>query len=204
MWVRSRYTSELAVLAAWVSVLVPWNVAYHPGATVEEFPAVEGTVLLVRFAFFELQVRERSVVAGDIRVDNFAEFLDAQFAGSELVGGIYLTSPPTSASFYAGTLQQASLLWSVGTVAFALAVALSLALYFRTEETVARLPVGEVQLMGGLLGVATLALAGSSYLYFLERDAMGLAVPVGLPVVGALSLVLLLTEEVPDSDSVDG
>ncbi len=198
MWVRSRYTSELAVLAAWVSLLVPWNIAYHSSATVEEFPAVEGTVFFLRFAFFELQLREQSVVAGDIRVDNFAEFLDVQYAGAELFGGLYVTSPPSSAAFYDGTLWQASVLWTVAAVAFGLAFALSLALYFRTEPTTERLPVSEVRLMGGLLGIVTVTLAGSSYLYYLEREVAGTPIPVGLLVIGALSLTLLLTKEAPE------
>ncbi len=198
MWVRSRYTSELAVLAAWVSLLVPWNVVYHSSAAVEEFPAVEGAVFFLRFAFFELQVRERTVAAGEIQVDNFDEFLDVQYAGSELFGGIYLTSPPTSVAFYDGTLSQAGVLWTLAAVAFGLAFLLSLALYFRTEQTTTRLPVSEVRLMGGLLGLATVGLAGSSYLYYLERDTAGTPIPVGVLVIGALSLILLLTKEVPE------
>lgn len=198
MWVRSRYTSELAVLAAWVSLLIPWNVTYHTSATVQEAPAAEGTMFVLRFALFELQLREEAVTAGNIQIGNFAEFLEAQYAGTNLFGGVYLTSPPTSASFYEGALSQASLLWTVAAVAFALAVVLSLGLYFRTEATSARLPVSEVRVMGGLLGVATLALCGSSYLYFQERDVVGTPIPVGVIVIGALAAVLLATKEVPD------
>lgn len=198
MWVRSRYTSELAVLAAWVSLLVPWNVVYHTGATVEEAPAAEGTVFFLRFALFELQIREQTVTTGEIQVDNFDEFLDVQYAGTELFGGVYLTSPPGAAMFYDGTLWRAGVLWTLAGVLFALAFALSLALYFRTEETIERLPVSEVRLMGGLLGLATLGVAGSSYLYFLERETMGAPIPVGVLVVGALALVLLMTEEVSE------
>lgn len=203
MWVRSRYTSELAVLAAWISVLVPWNVVYHTSATVEEAPAAEGAVIFLRFALFEVQVRERTVTTGGIEVANFDEFLDVQYAGTELFGGVYATSPPTSAMFYEGTLWQAGLLWTLAALAFVLALALSLALYFRTEATVDRLPVSEVRLMGALLGVATLGIAASSYLYFLERDTMGTPIPLGVLVVGALSLVLLLTKEVPETGNED-
>jgi hypothetical protein len=199
MWVRSRYTSELAVLAAWVSLFIPWNVTYHTSATVQEAPAAEGTMFVLRFALFELQLREKAVTAGNIQVGNFAEFLEAQYAGVNLFGGLYITSPPTATRFYEGTLSHASLLWTVAAVAFALAVALSLALYFRTETTTARLPVSEVRLMGSLLGAATLALAGSSYLYFQQRDIVGTPIPVGVVVIGALAAVLLVTSEVTET-----
>lgn len=198
MWVRSKYTSELAVLAAWVSLLVPWNVVYHSSATVEEFPAVEGTIFYLRFALFELQFRQQTAVDGEIAIENFDEFLDAQYAGTELFRGIYVTSPPTSSMVYDGTLLQASLLWTVAAIAFALAFALSLVLYFRTEATVERLPVSEVRVMGTLLGVAAVAMAGSSWLYYLERDTVGTPIPVGVLVIGALSFVLLRMKEVPE------
>lgn len=206
MWVKSRYTSELAVLAAWVSVLVPWNVVYHTGAAIEEFPTlsgetIEGTIFFLRFPFFELQIREQNVAVGEILIENFDEELALQYAGAEVFGGLYVTTPPTSATFYEGAIWQASLLWSLAALALALAVALSLALYFRTDRTIERLPVSEVRLMGGLLGVAALGMAGSTYLYFLERETMGTPIPVGVLVVGALSLVLLRTKEVPATTS---
>lgn len=203
MWVRSRYTSELAVLAAWVSLFIPWNVTYHTNATVQAAPAAEGNMFVLRFALFELQLRQQSVVAGNIQVENFDEFLEAQYAGAELFGGLYLTSPPTSMGFYDGTLSQAGLLWTVAAAAFVVAILLSIALYFRTDTTAERLPVSEVRTMGGLLGFATLSLVGSSYLYYQEREIVGTPIPVGVVVIGALAAVLLMTTEVADSETTD-
>lgn len=194
MWVRSKYTSELAVLAAWVSLLVPWNVTYHGDA-----PA-GGSVYFFRFALFELQFRRPGVLEINDQVVEASEPLALTYPGTELVASIFATTPPGSMSFYDGTLQQASLLWTLSAVAFALAFALSIALYLRTEETISRLPVSEVRLMGGLLGLATLGTAGASYLYYLDRDVAGVPIPVGVLVMGALSLALLVTKEVPDAE----
>lgn len=201
MWVRSQYTSELAVLAAWVSLLVPWNIVYHTRAAVQEFSAIEGTVFFLRFAFFELQFRQETVSDGGIAIENFPEFLEAQYAGTHLGANVYATSPFTSAMFYEGTLWQASLLWTVAAVAAALALALSVALYFRSEETVERLPVSEVRLMGALLGVTALGMAGASLLYYVERDVVGTPIPAGVVVVGAFAVVLLRTRAIPDGEN---
>lgn len=189
MWVRSKYASELAVLAAWVSVLVPWNVVYHTRAP------FESTVFFLRFPFFELQFRRPFVEQGDAVID-VGGVQDATYPGTELLGNVFLTTPPTSVTFYDGTLQQASLFWTAAALAFLLAFVLSLALYFRTDETVRRLPVSEVRLMGGLLGVGALGTAVASVLYYLESDVAGTPIPAGVVVIGALALVLLRTKEI--------
>lgn len=194
MWVRSKYTSELAVLAAWVSLLVPWNIVYHGDAP------VGGTVVFLRFALFEIQIRDPGAFTLNGQTVVASEPLELTYAGTELVGSFFITSPPGSLQFYDGTLQQASLVWTVAAGVFILAFLLSLALYFRTEQTVDRLPTSEVRLMGLLLGVSALGLAGASAMYYLERSTMGIPIPVGVLVVGALSVVLLQTEEVPEKE----
>jgi hypothetical protein len=193
MWVRSKYTSELAVLATWVSLLVPWNIVYHGDAP------VGGTVVFLRFALFEIQIRQPGVITLNGQRIEANEPLELTYAGTELVGNFFMTSPPGSVLFYDGTLQQASIAWTVGAIAFALAFLLSLALYFRTEQTLAQLPTSEVRMMGLLLGISTLGMAVASGLYYLERSTMGIPIPVGVLVIGALSVVLLQTEEIPDT-----
>ncbi|PSP45528.1 hypothetical protein BRC69_05510 [Halobacteriales archaeon QH_6_66_25] len=58
MWVRSEYASELAVLSAWIAVLLPWNVAYQPNAP----PDGQASIYFFRFALFEIQFRRPWVV----------------------------------------------------------------------------------------------------------------------------------------------
>lgn len=192
MWVQSEYTSELAVLAAWLTVLVPGTVVHQGDAP------VGGSVIFLRFALFELQIREAGVIEVDGETIVASEPLAQTYAGTGIVGDLFVATPPGSIAFYDGALQQASILWTVGAGAFVLALLLSFALYFRTEQTVRRLPTSEVRLMGALLGVTTLGLAGASALSYAERDISGIPIPVGVLIIGALSVVLLLTKEVPE------
>jgi len=195
MWVRSEYASELAVLSAWIAVLLPWNIAYQPNAPPEE----QASVYFFRFALFELQFRRPWVfeINGDVTVA--MEPLDITYGGTNIFGNIYGMLPTSAATFHDGTMGQASLLWAVAALAFVVAFALSLALYFREEAVAEKLPVSEVRLMGGLLGVGAVGTVGASALYLTARDSTGIPIPVGALVVAVLAVVLLQTEEVdPD------
>lgn len=196
MWVRSEYTSELAVLSAWLSVLVPWNVAYHSDAP------VDSTIFFLRFALFEVQLRFPSTIEVNGQKHSAAPVLDLTYPGVEVVGNLFVTTPLNAVLFYDETLQTASMLSTIAAVAFALALVLSFALYFRTAETIERLPYSEVRVMGSLLAIAALGTATASLLYLLENDVVGTPIPVGVLVIGALAAILLQTEEIEgDEDS---
>lgn len=196
MWVRSEYTSELAVLSAWLSVLVPWNVAYHTDAP------VDSTVFFLRFALFEVQFRYPTTIEVNGQEHSAAPALEVTYPGVQVAGELFVTTPLNSVLFYDETLQSASMLWTIAAVAFTLALLLSFALYFRTAETNERLPYSEVRVMGSLLAIAALGTATASLLYLLENDTVGTPIPVGVLVIGALAAILLRTEEIEgDEDS---
>ena len=207
MWVRSEYANELAVLSAWVAMLVPWAVSTHTHETVGG--DIENGIFFLRFPLFELQLRspgfieiDGELVPADEIIAEGERFVDA-YPGTELAGDVFVTTPPTSLAFYDGALWQASLLWTVAAAAFATAFVFSLVLYFREERVVERLPVAPVRLMGALLGVGALGTAGASVLYYLERDMVGTPIPIGVLVIGALALVLLRTKQIePTEDAV--
>ncbi len=200
MWVRSEYAGELAVLSAWVSVLLPWNVSWK---TVEHaaFP-VDSTVVFLRFAFVELQLRGAGTIEANataigkgVERINASGLLAQQYPGTELVADFFVATPPGSALFYgSSTLFNAGLAWTVGAAALLVGFALSLALYAREEQVRERLPVSEVRLMGGLLGVSALGMAVATGLYYLGRDVAGTPIPVGVVIIAALAAVLLRTE----------
>lgn len=204
MWVSSEYANELAVVSAWVSLLVPWSVSTQsqPIST----PATQGEagVLFFRFPLFELQFRDGAIASQSLTGENTAvditEDLAELYPGSELFGDVFATTAPASATFssevYGPTLQQAGLLWALATVGFVLAFLLSIALYVREERVVAAAPVSPVRLMGALLGVGALGTAGATVLHYTQRDAVGVPVPVGVVVIAALAAVLLRTERV--------
>lgn len=202
MWVRSRYANELAVLAAWLSLLIPWNVAQHS----HEVPGTgETSILFFRFPLVEFQFRENAITqqvggGGAINID-VSQSLDMTFAGSKFWGDLYVAFPHSAVQFYEGTLWQASLLWAGAALLLVVAFLLSIALYFREDWVESHLSVLPVHVMGALLTLGALGTAGASVLYYLERDVVGFPIPVGVLVLGLLGVVLLLTQPVSDDDS---
>lgn len=208
MWVSSEYANELAVVSAWVALLVPWSVSTQSRSVSTPIADGEAGVLFFRFPLFELQFRDDTIVSesstgesvGVDITDNLAEL----YPGSELFGDVFATTAPASAAFssdvYGSTLQQAGLLWTLASVGFVLAFLLSIALYVCEERVVTASPVSPVRLMGALLGVGALGTAGATVLHYTQRDAVGFPIPVGLVVIAALAAVLLRTEQV-DTDT---
>jgi uncharacterized protein (TIGR04206 family) len=134
VWVRSEYAGELAVLSAWLTAFIPWNVMLSAVAG--------GSVLFVRFPF--VQVRYTYGVP-------FAE-------------GVAVADPLSAIAFQAGnSIAVAYQVWAVGAGVFALAFVFSI-VYYVAEERVEALPVDPVRLMGVLLGLSGLILAASTYL----------------------------------------
>jgi len=134
VWVRSEYAGELAVLSAWLSAFIPWNVMLSSVAG--------GSVLFVRFAF--VQVRYTY--------------------GVPFTQGVAVSDPLSAVSFQAGnSIAVAYQVWAVGAGVFALAVGFSIA-YYLAEDRVEALSVDPVRLMGGLLGLSGVVLAAATYL----------------------------------------
>jgi hypothetical protein len=190
VWVKSEYADELAVLATWLSMVLPWSVAYHTGGPL-------GSVLaFVRLPVFELQLRFPSEITFNGVPLDVARALDVQYSGWQLAGNVYGTIPPAAALAYDGTLALANAVWSIAAALVTVAFALSLAMYVREERTRARLPVAYPRLAGWLLLSAAAFLGVATALLFLERDVVGVPIPVGLVVVAALAVALVRAETV--------
>lgn len=171
MWVRSEYAGELAVLSAWLSALLPWNV------TLSSFGSL-GSVLFVRFPLFQVQYNWTKI--------------GGTLPGVKVVNRVWVADPLTTSQFYAGGPSGvANLVWAVGGGCVALAVVLSFALYLR-EDRVERGPVDPVRAMGALLGVGALAFTASTYLFWTRYP--GVPIPVGLPVLYLLAGTLLTVD----------
>ncbi len=164
-WVKAEYANELAVLSAWLTVLLPWNVNYTSSI-------LDGRFLFVRFPFFQVRY-------------NF---------GVPVGRAVKLDTPLSAAQFQSGggSLALPYWVWTGAAVVFAGAVALSVLFYLR-EEWVETWPVDPVRLMGVVLGVGTLALGVATY-YLYTQGFPGLKVPVGLVLIAALSAVLLTVD----------
>ena len=190
-WVRSEYAGEFAVLSAWLSMVLPWNIVYRASLPTEPL-ASEMTI--IRFPVFAIQFRAPAVIEINGQTSSAAGLLEQMYPGFQLFGDVFLATPVGASSHYGGTMQLGSFAWTLGALAIVAAFAVSIAFYLREDELQERLSADPVRLIGGLLGVATLALSAASVFYFFERDFAGIPIPVGVVVIGALSVALLRVE----------
>ena len=188
-WVDAEYAGELAVVAAWLAALVPWSVSLQPNAP---FGSI---YFAVRWPLWELQVRLPATVDGD--PEPVVEALGQVYPGVRLFWDFYLADPLSAATFYdSGLLSAAGTAWVAGAVVVLVAVLLGIALYYDEAGVADRLPVDHVRLMAALLGLATVAFTAATALYWLGPAFVGLPIPVGVVVVGALAVALARVERV--------
>ncbi len=190
-WVKSEVAGELAVVSAWIAALVPWSATVHTGGPLGSW------LFMLRFPLAELQIRIASSVTIDGQDVPVEQLLAQVYPGWQVWNDVYVVDPITASLGYTqGTLQLGSLAWALGAVVVAVAVLLSVAMYIDEEGTAQRLPVDEVHLMGAILGVATVCFLAATVLYYRAPDVVGVPVPVGVAVVGALAVALLRAERV--------
>ncbi|WP_410765161.1 hypothetical protein [Haloferax sp. DFSO60] len=164
VWVRSEYAGALSVISAWLCALIPWNITYSPDIA-------GGSLLFVRFPFFQVRYAW----------------------GIDVAQRVALSNPLSALSLQAGqSIEVAYQTWAIGAGVLAFAVLLSFVYYAREEELEAG-PIDPVRLMGGLLGAAALVLSLSTYL-LVTRGFPGIPVPLGIVVLFVLSGMLLTVE----------
>ena len=126
VWVQQEYAAELAVLSAWIGVLLPWNITYSA--------AGGAWALFIRFPFFEFQY----------------------FSGTPVADGAVVRTIIGAVDRWRGEgLETATLVWAVGAGVMLAALVLSV-LYYVNESRLEAARIHPVRLMGGLLGVAAL------------------------------------------------
>ena len=190
-WVRSEYAGEFAVIAAWLSMVLPWNIVYHPSVPTDPLAS---KMAIIRLPLAEFQFRFPAVIEVNGETSSAAAVLEQIYPGFRLFGEVFLTTPVGASGHYDGYMQLGSYAWAVGALAVAAAFAVSLAFYLREEALQDRLSADPVRLIGGLLGMAAASLAAASVLYFFDRDLGGIPIPIGVVVMGALSVALLRVE----------
>jgi hypothetical protein len=183
MWVNSKYASELAVLSAWLSAFLPWNLTHS------SFGDLGGT-LFVRFPFFQVQYTWFPVVEIEGEVRTFRQ------TGFEVVRGVWVADPLTARLSATGVganagVVDASATWLVGAGLVGVAFLLSFGLYF-FEERFEAAPVDPVRAMGGLLALGAVALSVATVQ--LWNALPGIPIPVGIAVMATLAWTLLRVE----------
>jgi hypothetical protein len=161
VWVRSEYAEELAVVTAWLSAFLPWNVTYSTLSGV-------GSVLFVRFPFFQVRY----------------------IFGISISEGMAVSTPLGALAYQEGqSIAVAYAAWAVGAAVVAAAVALALLLY-RYEDRV-EAAIDPVRVMGALLSLAGVVLTGATWLLW-TRGFPGLPIPVGVMFLYLFGGTLLL------------
>jgi hypothetical protein len=164
VWVRAEHAGALAVVSTWLAALVPWNVTYSTNVS-------GGTVLFVRFPFFQIRYA----------------------FGVPLARRVTVLDPLSAIAFQAGqTIQAAYRVWAVGAAILAVAVVIATA-YYRYEAAIEDGPIDPVRLLGGLLSLSGLVLAAATYL-LVTRGFPGVPVPVGVVLLVVLGGTLLTVE----------
>lgn len=191
-WVKAEYAGELAVVSAWIAALTPWSLTLQPNAPAGSW------MFMARFPLFEVQIRLPTVFreGGEV-IGSAAPALAESYPGFGLLWGAFVTNPVSATLFYEEqSLVLGSAAWAAGALVVLLAVALSLWLY-RDEATVQeRLAVDEVRAMGVLLAVSAVCFAVATVGYFQARALVGIPLPIGVVVVGALAVTLWRVERV--------
>lgn len=161
VWVRSEHAGALAVVSAWLTALIPWNVTYSSAVS-------GGSVLFVRFPFFQ------------VRYAFGVPFADA----------VQIADPLSAVAFQSGqTIQVAYQVWAAGAAVLAVAVAFSV-LYYVREDAVETGPIDPVRLMGGLLALAGVVLSVATVL-LVTRGFPGVPIPLGVVFCFVFAGVLL-------------
>lgn len=197
VWVKSEYADELAVIVTWLSMVLPWSVAYNSKGPLGSHLA------FVRVSIFELQLRFPSNITFNGVPLDVARALDVVYNGFQIGGNFYGSFPPTAALFYEGTnfeyagaLALGNAFWSLGGLCMLVAFALSIAMYRRENATRARLPIAYPRLAGWLLIAASVCLAVATAWFYVARSRVGIPIPVGLLVIIALGASLVTADTV--------
>ncbi|MFB6207671.1 MAG: hypothetical protein ABEJ05_14215 [Haloglomus sp.] len=181
VWVKSELAEELAVVAAWLSALIPWSVSVALGNI-----ANVGTLVQLNFPFFLVRF-----------------LFNIDVPGPETL----LLHPIAAIEFYrAAPGPVPFMIWSVAAGVLALAVLLSLAMYF-FEDRVAAAPVDPVRVMGGLLLLSAVLLSAASFLLKFSGLPIagvssatfpGILLPIGVVFQYAFAYTLLRVERVDE------
>lgn len=166
MWVRSEYAGELAVLATWLTALIPWSVSVLNRTF--RGSETEFTVVNIRFLFVQFHY-VFGISLGEQSLDDVVQLVFEMPA------------------FVPANQEPEAWLWVGGAALFALLLGLSVLYYARDERLEARLPVDPVRLFGG--GFALLALVFSAAtVMFLQHQPTA---PVGALFMWVFAVILL-------------
>jgi hypothetical protein len=163
VWVRSEYAGELAVLAAWVAALLPWNIMYAPESRLE---GLGGSVLYIRWPFVQVRYVFDVPIADATRVD----------------------LPTGALDIVTGSVTLAYEIWIAGAVVVALATLLSVSMYVVDGLDERAVPADRLKTLGTLLTAGSVGVAGSAIVLDVQALLVWLGGALLLAAVGLVWL----------------
>lgn len=170
LWIDADYADEFAVIAAWLGILVPWNITYFA-------PPGMGRFLYVRFPMFQVRYA----------------------FGSPISEGILVKTAPGALIYQGGgtLFTDAYRIWVLGAGIFGVAVIVSLGL-FLYDERLSEISVDLSRVIGWLLLATGIVLTVASALLmspnFGDSGVVYVPIPLGLLGLYALAGILLFVE----------
>jgi uncharacterized protein (TIGR04206 family) len=168
MWVRSEYAGELAVLATWLTALLPWSASFISRSP---SPNVRFTVVNIRFVFFQ-----------------FHYLFGVDFAEQSLADIVQLVHQVPG--FVPANQVTESWIWVGGAAVYAALFVLSLLYYAREDWLVERLPVDPIRLFGGAFAVLGAVFVAASLMFAQHQ----LTAPIGALFMLVFGAILLRVE----------
>jgi uncharacterized protein (TIGR04206 family) len=165
MWVQSEYAGELAVLATWLTALLPWSVS-----VVRSPPALEAqfTVVNIRFVLFQFH------------------YLYGLPVGEQSLGDVVqlVTRIP---GFVPENQTAEAWVWVAGAGLFAGLLALSLVYYAREDWLVERVPIDLVRVFGVVFAVIAVTFTIAAVMFYQHQRTL----PVGALFMWVFAVLLL-------------
>ena len=169
MWVRSEYAGELAVLATWLTALLPWSVSF-----ISRTPAgmdTGFTVLNIRFVLFQFHYLY-GISFGEQSLGNVVQFV--------------LQLP----AFVPDKQELETWLWVGAAALYATLLALSFVYYAREDWLVERVPLDLVRVFGAAFAVLALAFTAATAMFSQHQTT----IPIGALFMWVFAVVLFRVE----------
>ena len=169
MWVRSEYAGELAVLATWLTALLPWSVSVV-SASPRGMDATF-TVVNIRFVFLQFHYLF-GISLGEQSLDELVQFvfeIPAFVPANQVLEGK---------------------IWVVATAFYALMLLLSILYYAREDVVVEYSPIDPVRLFGVGFAVLGVAFFVATAMFFQHQTT----VPIGALFMWVFAAMLLQVE----------
>lgn len=168
LWVNPEYAQEFAVVAAWLSMLIPWSLTYASSSN------SDASLFVMRFPYVQIQYVTGLPLVEAFQLRNAYASMMAEQTNNE-------------------GLAIAFGVWLVGSAILTVAFLLSLAMYAEADVLEKYRDIAPVRAMGVVLLLVAVVMTVSDY--FLWQNMPGRQIPLFTLFYYVFAVVLLAIEE---------